>query len=122
MLRAKAHHLQPVASIGSNGLTASVLHEIDVNLTAHELVKIRVFEDDRGERERLFAQICAKLDAAPVQHLGKILMLWRPPPAPAAAPVAAKKKETAASRSRPRPGEKPGRRIRTARRSRRRQA
>src|SRR5215471_2778021 len=90
-LRAKAHHLQPVVSIGSNGLTASVLHEIDVNLTAHELVKVRVFNDDRDEREHLFAQVCAELDAAPVQHLGKILMLWRPPPAPKAISPVSKK-------------------------------
>jgi len=85
-LRAKAHHLQPVVAIGTNGLTAAVLHEIDVNLLAHELVKVRVFDPDRVARETLFAQVCTELDAAPVQHLGKILTLWRPAPAvPAAA-------------------------------------
>ena len=88
-LRAKAHHLQPVVAIGANGLTRAVLHEIDVNLDAHELVKIRVFDDDRDERERLLAQICADLDAAPVQHLGKILTLWRPSPAPEPAAASA---------------------------------
>ena len=90
MLRARAHHLQPVVSVGTNGLTPAVLHEIDVNLAAHELVKVRVFGDDRIERERLLAQVCADLDAAPVQHLGKMLTLWRPSPAPE--PVAAKTK------------------------------
>jgi len=42
-LRAKAHHLDPVVTIGHHGLTPAVLHEIDVALLAHELVKIRVF-------------------------------------------------------------------------------
>ena len=79
-LRARAHALHPVVAIGTNGLTAAVLHEIDVNLNAHELVKVRVFDGDRDERERLLAQICADLDAAPVQHLGKILTVWRPSP------------------------------------------
>jgi hypothetical protein len=64
-----------------------VLHEIDVNLVAHELIKIRVFNDDRGEREALLARICGDLDAAPVQHLGKILTIWRPAPAPEPEPV-----------------------------------
>jgi putative YhbY family RNA-binding protein len=82
-LRAKAHHLHPVVAIGAHGLTRSVLHEIDLNLKAHELIKVRVFDDDRDAREQLLAQICAELDAAPVQHLGKILMLWRPSPEPA---------------------------------------
>ena len=97
MLRAKAHHLQPVVSIGANGLTRAVLHEIDVNLLAHELIKVRVFGDDRNERERLLAQLCADLDAAPVQHVGKTLTLWRPSPAPE--PVAAKAKARPAAPS-----------------------
>jgi RNA-binding protein len=86
--RAKAHALHPFVSIGQHGLTPAVLHEIDVNLIAHELIKIRVFNDDRGERETLFAQICSDLDAAPVQHLGKILTIWRPAPPPEPEPAA----------------------------------
>jgi len=59
-----------------------VLHEIDVNLLAHELIKVRVFSDDRREREALLARICGELEAAPVQHLGKVLTVWRPAPEP----------------------------------------
>jgi putative YhbY family RNA-binding protein len=84
--RAQAHALHPFVSIGQHGLTPAVLHEIDVNLVAHELIKIRVFNDDRGERETLLARICSDLDAAPIQHLGKILTIWRPAPAPAPEP------------------------------------
>src|SRR5512147_2101672 len=79
-LRAKAHHLHPVVTIGQHGLTSAVLHEIDVALRAHELVKIRVFNDDRARREEFLARICAELDAAPVQHLGKLLVVWSPAP------------------------------------------
>jgi putative YhbY family RNA-binding protein len=85
--RAKAHPLHPVVAIGQHGLTPAVLHEIDVNLLAHELIKIRVFSDERGERETLLARICADLDAAPVQHLGKILTIWRPAPPPEPEPA-----------------------------------
>src|SRR4030095_8099979 len=77
-LRAKAHPLHPVVIVGHNGLTPAVLHEIDVNLLAHELIKIRVFGDDRDAREAMLARICGDLDAAPVQHLGKALTIWRP--------------------------------------------
>jgi putative YhbY family RNA-binding protein len=86
--RARAHSLHPVVAIGQHGLTPAVLHEIDVNLLAHELIKIRVFGDDRDQREALLARICGDLDAAPVQHLGKILTIWRPapPPEPVAPP------------------------------------
>jgi putative YhbY family RNA-binding protein len=85
--RAQAHTLHPVVAIGQHGLTPAVLHEIDVNLLAHELIKIRVFGDERDEREALLARICSEVDAAPVQHLGKILTIWRPFPPPEPAPV-----------------------------------
>jgi putative YhbY family RNA-binding protein len=79
-LRAKAHHLDPVVSVGQHGLTPAVLHEIDVSLKAHELIKIRVFGDERDLREAMLGRICDELDAAPVQHLGKLLVVWRPAP------------------------------------------
>ena len=82
-LRAKAHRLHPVVSVGQSGLTASVLHEFDGNLLAHELIKVRVFNADRHAREAVLRRICAELEAAPVQHIGKLLVVWRPaPPAP----------------------------------------
>ena len=79
-LRGRAHHLHPVVAIGQHGLTPSVIREIDVNLRAHELIKVRAFSDIRGERDAMLGQICAKLGAAPVQHIGKLLILWRPAP------------------------------------------
>jgi putative YhbY family RNA-binding protein len=94
-LRAAAHHLHPVVAIGQHGLTPAVLHEIDVALAAHELVKIRVFNDDRAERENMLARVCAELDALPVQHLGKMLILWR------AKPVAAKPSARATPKAEP---------------------
>ena len=79
-LRARAHALDPVVAIGHHGLTPSVLHEIDVALKAHELVKVRVFNDDRDERQALLARIVDELDCAPVQTIGKLLVLYRPRP------------------------------------------
>lgn len=77
VLRAKAHHLHPVVTIGTHGLTGAVLHEIDVALKAHELIKIRVLSDVRSDRDAFLERICDALGCAPVQHLGKILIVWR---------------------------------------------
>jgi putative YhbY family RNA-binding protein len=79
--RAEAHHLDPVVSIGGDGLTPAVLKEADAALAAHGLIKLRVFSDDRAEREALFERLAGALNAAPVQHIGKLLVLWRPVPA-----------------------------------------
>jgi putative YhbY family RNA-binding protein len=79
-LRSRAHALKPVVSIGQNGLSESVVKEIGVCLDSHELIKIRVYNEDRKERDRLLADICERLDAAPVQHIGKLLAIFRPAP------------------------------------------
>ncbi|HEX7439313.1 MAG TPA: YhbY family RNA-binding protein [Caldimonas sp.] len=76
--RADAHHLDPVVMIGSGGLTAAVRDEVDAALQAHGLIKVRVALDDRDTREAVFATLAAELSAAPIQHIGKLLVLWRP--------------------------------------------
>jgi RNA-binding protein len=78
--RAEAHHLDPVVMVGADGLTAAVLKETDAALNAHGLIKIRVLGDDRQAREDMFQQLADQLHAAPIQHIGKLLVLWRPQP------------------------------------------
>ncbi len=77
-LRAEAHGLKPIVIIGEAGLTASVKKEIDASLNAHGLIKVRVFGDDREARIAMYETICADLDAEPIQHIGKLLVLYRP--------------------------------------------
>lgn len=78
--RADAHHLDPVVLIGSDGLTDAVKKEVDAALNAHGLIKVRVFSDDRLTRDGYFQQLADELGAAPIQHIGKLLVLWRPIP------------------------------------------
>jgi putative YhbY family RNA-binding protein len=78
--RSEAHHLDPVVMIGGEGLTPGVEKEVDHALKAHGLIKVRVFSDDRAAREAMLAALADKLDAAPIQHIGKLLVLWRPIP------------------------------------------
>lgn len=76
-LKGLAHDLQPVVMVGNNGLTPAVVKEIDLNLNAHELIKIRVLGDDRAAREALIEEICGATNASFVQHIGKLLVLYR---------------------------------------------
>ena len=78
--RANAHHLDPVVMIGGDGLTPGVQKEIDAALNAHGLIKVRVFGDDRAARDEMYQQLADTLNAAPIQHIGKLLVLWRPIP------------------------------------------
>jgi len=76
--RSQAHHLDPVVFIGNDGLTDAVVRETDFALKAHGLIKVRVFADDRTAREDMLQKLADQLDAAPIQHIGKLLVLWRP--------------------------------------------
>jgi RNA-binding protein len=77
-LRSQAHGLKPVVLIGDAGLTPAVMKEIDAGLNVHGLIKVRVFGDDRDARLAMYEAICAELGAAPIQHIGKLLVMYRP--------------------------------------------
>lgn len=72
--------------IGADGLTPAVQREADAALSAHGLIKIRVFSDDRSLRESMLKTLSEQLNAAPIQHIGKLLVLWRPLPEKARTP------------------------------------
>ncbi|MEO8443242.1 MAG: YhbY family RNA-binding protein [Betaproteobacteria bacterium] len=96
-LRARAHALDPVVMVGDAGLTTPVMNEIHRNLASHELIKVRVMAGAHAARDHILTEICTTLHAAPIQHIGKILVVYRPRPAEA---VTAAKKKT---KSRPKP-------------------
>ena len=77
-LKADAHDLSPVVMVGGDGLTPAVIKEAKLAINHHGLIKIRVFGDDREARLAIYEELCDKLDAAPVQHIGKLLVLWKP--------------------------------------------
>ena len=89
-LRGQAHHLDPVVIVGAEGLSAAVLKEAESALKAHGLIKVRMFSDNREARAQALTQLSEALNAAAVQHIGKLLVLWRPIATPVKAPAEAR--------------------------------
>lgn len=87
LLKARAHSLHPMLQLGEKGLTDAVVAEIERALTHHELIKIRAAPLNRDEREVALASMCERTGALPVQHIGKIFVLYRPKPEVSAAPA-----------------------------------
>lgn len=77
-LRAAAHPLQAVVMVGREGLNDAVLREAESAIRAHQLIKVRVLGEDRAERQLILEALCEQLGCAPVQAIGKLLVLYRP--------------------------------------------
>jgi RNA-binding protein len=69
-----------VIHLGDKDLTEAVIAEIGRALDAHELIKVRAASMEREEREAALIEICARLDAQAVQHIGKVFVLFKPKP------------------------------------------
>lgn len=82
-LKARAHALEPVVQTGSSGVTDSLVAEVDRALTAHELIKVKIGDDDRAQRAATGDELAARTGATAVHRVGKVLILWRPRPADA---------------------------------------
>lgn len=76
-LKSQLHILKPVVIIGNNGLTDSVIQEINRALDDHELIKIRIDENDRSIRENMITKVCKSTNAVLIQSIGKIAALYR---------------------------------------------
>ena len=77
-LRAKAHHLSVVVSIGNKGLTQEVVNETKVALGAHELIKIRLPQEDKSVKRELMQDLCQQTSANNVQLIGRTGVIYAP--------------------------------------------
>ena len=75
-LKARAHKLEPVVIIGAKGLTDEVVKEVEAALKAHELIKVRAALE-RDDREVALKALCERTGAKAVQHIGKVLVIYR---------------------------------------------
>lgn len=76
-LRAIAHHLDPVISIGDGGVSSGVVDETNRALRDHELIKAKLHSEDRDERKAQGEALCEETGAQVVQRIGKTLVLYR---------------------------------------------
>lgn len=76
-LKSLSHPLNPVVFIGNKGLTSAVLNEIEINLKAHELIKIKVQTDLKEKRLSIVNLICQKINAENVTLIGKQIIIFK---------------------------------------------
>ena len=65
---------------GADGLKPSVVAEIDLALSHHELIKVKVRAGDRQARDELIKTVCTELDAELIMRIGHVALMYRPDP------------------------------------------
>jgi RNA-binding protein len=79
-LRAAGHHLSPVVQVGKDGVTDAVLRQLDEQLAAHELVKVRVGTESPEDRFEAADRLGAAVGAQVAQILGRTVLVYRKDP------------------------------------------
>ena len=78
-LKGQAHHLDPVVTIAANGLSESVMEELEIQLNHHELIKVKI-RAEREARTELAERIADRTGAEIVHAIGGVVVLFRPDP------------------------------------------
>ena len=82
LFRQIGHHLNPIVTVAGNGLSESVVNELQRAIADHELIKVKYAINDRELRNQIVQQSCEQCGAQVVQTIGKVALLYRANPKP----------------------------------------
>ncbi|MGI8561803.1 MAG: ribosome assembly RNA-binding protein YhbY [Luteimonas sp.] len=77
-LRGQAHELKAMLQIGGKGLTDALAAEVGEALAQHELIKVKIAATDREARDAVIEALAERCQAALVQRIGHVAVLYRP--------------------------------------------
>lgn len=75
-LRGLAHHLKPVVFLGKNGVTPEFIENVNQELDAHELIKLK-FISYKEQRKTLAKEIEDQTHSELIGLIGNIAILYR---------------------------------------------
>lgn len=77
-LRGQAHGLKAILQVGGKGISQTLVDEVAAALEHHELIKVKIAAEDRDAREALARELATRTEAALVQRIGHVVILYRP--------------------------------------------
>ncbi len=76
-LRALGHHLNAVVMVGGEGVTEGVIAATAQALEDHELIKVKIAEEDRDGRAASIEKLVNGTNAEVAQTLGRTVLLFK---------------------------------------------
>ncbi|MGO3732745.1 MAG: ribosome assembly RNA-binding protein YhbY [Vagococcus sp.] len=77
-LRSEAHHLTPIVQIGKNGISETLIEQIDEVLERRELIKINLLQNTDEDATDVAETLERALTCDVVQIIGRVLVVFRP--------------------------------------------
>ena len=77
LLRGIAMNMAPTAQVGKNGVTDTLIQQIDDQLEAREMIKVSVLQNSDLDAKAVANDIAAETNAEIVQVLGFKITLYR---------------------------------------------
>ena len=74
------HHLRPIVTVGSSGITIGVIEEMQRALVDHELIKVKLNIEKKPERAREVKNLSTALEANFIQLIGKNALFYKKNP------------------------------------------
>jgi len=78
-LKQQAHHLKPLVQMGKDGPSDAFSRQLDEQLGAHELVKVRILNNCLSGSEEIKAMFAA-IGALVIQKVGNVYTVFRQKP------------------------------------------
>lgn len=76
-LRSLGHRLKPVLTVGREGITDAILRQLETDLHAHELVKVRFGRGFEDEIDPAIDAMIASAGATLAGRVGRTALLYR---------------------------------------------
>ena len=76
-LKKACHALKPVVRVGQKGLSENVMDEINLALDVHELIKVKISQADKLDKQEMVEQIRNHLNAEVIQSIGNMVCFYR---------------------------------------------
>jgi len=76
-LKALAHKLKPIVSVGQHGMKDSINDELAIAIDFHQLVKVKISVGDRDMRDALVNELAKMHKAELVQKIGNIAVFYK---------------------------------------------
>lgn len=81
-LKGIGHRLEPIVTVGTNGISEAVINETIRALSDHELIKVRLPAGDSDTRKAYGVELANATESEVIHHIGRMALLFKKNPTP----------------------------------------